>query len=136
MALKFWAWDILYWKISVIWVYCHLKFSGTGVCCYTEGSGNGCSMKVQLGNFSSNTCSVSGQTDLKHFFVLKNVLRAASPSNGHLGPTFSFPALNFLIPLTSNCCCYLFKTLGLGINILHKFWDWLLISDQISGIGS
>ena len=51
-----------YWKISVIGVlYLHLEFSGIGVYCYTQNSGFGCCMKVQLDNSSSNMWSVSGE---------------------------------------------------------------------------
>ena len=45
----------------MIGVYFHLEFSGIGVCCYTQNSGNGCRMKVQLDNSSSNTWLVSGK---------------------------------------------------------------------------
>ena len=39
----------------MIGVYSHLEFSGIGVYCYTQNFGNGCWMKVQLDNSSSNT---------------------------------------------------------------------------------
>ena len=41
-----------------------------------------------------------------------------------------------LIPLTSNCFCYLFKILGVGVNVRHIILDWVSISGRISGMRS
>ena len=72
----------------------HMEFSGIGVYCYTQNSGNnGCWMKVQLDNSSSNTQSVQVNR-FQVFFEFKNVLRSELCSNGHLGQKFSFPALD------------------------------------------
>ena len=123
------------WEISVIGTYFHLEFSGTRVYCYTQNSGNGSCMKVQRDNFSSNTCSVSGE-QISRIFVLKNVLRSEPRSNGHLGSKFSFPALSPLsfwrrivfVTFESSRIGYQYPTyiLGLGINIGPNFWGWVV----------
>ena len=55
----------------MIEVYFHLEFSGIGVYCYTQNSGLGCRMKVQLDNSSINTWSVSGEQISRIFCVQK-----------------------------------------------------------------
>ena len=52
-------------------------------------------MKVQLDNASSNTWSVSGE-QISSILVFKNVPRLELRSNGHLGQTLSFLALDSL----------------------------------------
>ena len=92
-------------------------------------------MKKQVDNFSSNTCSVSGEQISSIFFFEKRA-QITSSFQWPLCTKIPFPSPQSLIPLgrivfvTSSKFWdgyqYLTYILGLGINIGPNFWDWVV----------
>ena len=77
-------------------------------------------MKVQLYNFSSNTCSFSGEL-ISSIFCVEKRTQIRTSFQWPLGIKIRVPSPQSLIPLKSNSFCCSFKILGLGINIRSNF---------------
>ena len=83
-----------------------------------EGKYNWIILRASRGLFQVNRYQV--------FFVFKKRAQIRTSFQWLLGTKIVVPSPRSLILLTSNCFCYFFKILGLGINICQKFRDWVV----------